>query len=77
MTVRGVRYVHHERGLTVDQVCKTTGATPDTVRSWIYRKHLVRNQWGRIAPEDLARYLTERGTVGQHRHARQHGFRPA
>lgn len=74
MTVRGVRYVHKMRGLTVGQVCTITGAPPNVVRNWIYRKHVVRNQWGRIAPEDLARYLAERGTVGQRKNARRFGF---
>lgn len=76
MTVRGVRYVHKARGLTVVQVCTITGASAPTVRSWIVRKHLRRNEWGRIEPEELARYLAERGTVGQHKTARRHGFRP-
>lgn len=65
----------HTRGLSVPQICTITGAKPDTVRSWINRGHLERNQWGRIEPEDLARYLVERGTVGQHKTARLHGFR--
>lgn len=74
MTVRGVRYVHHERGLTVDQVCTITGAPSSVVRNWIFRKRIIRNRWGRIEPEDLARYLTERGTIGQRKDARRFGF---
>lgn len=34
-----------------------TGATPNTVRGWIYRGHIRRNEWELIEPDDLARYL--------------------
>lgn len=64
----------HTRGLSVPQICTITGAEPGTVRSWIHRGHLSRNQWGRVEPVALAKYLVERGTVGQHKHARQHGL---
>jgi hypothetical protein len=74
VTVQGVRYVHHERGLTVAQVGMITGAPPNVVRNWIFRKRITRNRWGRVAPEDLARYLATRGTLGQRRNARRYGF---
>ena len=64
----------HTRGLSVPQICTITGASSATVRSWIHRGHLERNRWGRVEPEALAKYLVERGTVGQHKHARLHGF---
>lgn len=64
----------HTRGLTVNQVATVCGVDPNTVRNWIFRKRITRNRWGRIEPEDLAKYLVERGDVGQRKHARQHGF---
>lgn len=63
MTVSGKRYTHKFQGLTVEQVCRVTGQTANTVRGWIYRGHLKRNEWDLIEPEDLRIYLASRGSA--------------
>jgi len=62
------------RGLTVAQVATVCGVDPVTVRSWIKRRHLTRNEYGRIDPAALVKYLDERGTRGQRRHAKIRGL---
>lgn len=63
MTVRGARYTHKFQGLTVDQVCRITGATPNTVRGWIHRGHIKRNEWGLLDLDDVRGYLATRGSA--------------
>jgi helix-turn-helix protein len=62
------------RGLTVYRAAEFCGVSEATVRSWLHRNHLKRNKWKLIDPEELLKYLDERGTVGQRRSARQHGL---
>jgi len=38
-----------------------TGQTPNTVRGWIYRGHIHRNEWDLIEPDELFPYLVKRG----------------
>lgn len=60
------------RGLTVAQVARVVGVEDATVRSWLKRRHLTRNKWGRIGLVELLAYLDARGTRGQRIEARRH-----
>jgi len=62
------------RGLTSAQVAEVCGVDPATVRSWIKRGHLTRDKYGRIDQAALLKYLDERGTRGQRRHAKLRGL---
>lgn len=57
--------MRHHRGLTIRQVGMVAGVEDATVRSWIKRRHLKRNRWGRIDMAELLEYLDNRGTRGQ------------
>lgn len=54
------------RGLTVAQVARVCGVEDATVRSWIKRRHLTRNKWGRVDMAALLDYLDERDTRSIH-----------
>lgn len=55
--------MHRATGLTVEQICRITGATPNTVRGWIHRGHLTRNEWGLVDADDVRAYLESRQTL--------------
>lgn len=63
------------KGLTVSQAAQVGGVGESAVRMWIKRRHLHRNVHGLIDAEELMIYLDTRGTVGQHKRARQIGLK--
>ena len=47
------------------------GVDQATVRSWLKRKHLTRDRYGRIDMAALLEYLDSRGTRGQRKAVRR------
>lgn len=63
------------QGLTTQQAAIICDVEPSTVRTWIDRGHLHRNEHRRIDPRELLDYIDRRGTIGQRKAARIHQLR--
>lgn len=61
-------------GLTVRQIAVICDVDQVTVRSWIKRGHVRRDEHGRLNALEVLAYLDQRGTVGQRKAARAHGL---
>lgn len=57
--------------MTVDQIAYWFCVDTSTVRKWVQRRHVTRNQWKRIDPAQVLAYLDSRGGRGVPRHAQR------